>query len=273
MTDADEQPGSGEDAAESPAWDAPDEHGIVAVDGPCGAHGLFRPRPGSPDDMTVVGEVWRENVYRIHDGHLKPGDVVVDLGANIGAFTVLAAKLGAAVIAVEPDIRNVWTLNENTQWNAVADQVAVVRGAAGPAARQGFLVLPDGPPSGHGKVEFTGARDGGWPVPVWALSTLFTVCQVNAGPAEGIAVLKVDIEGGEWPLLDDTSDETLRRVRYLTMEWHAPMPDGALGQLVQRLAEWFQVEMIGRPSAGGMLYATRYDQIPPDVAAPLDPGR
>jgi hypothetical protein len=33
---------------------------------------------------------------------LKTGDIFVDIGANIGYYTILGAKLGAYVIAVEP---------------------------------------------------------------------------------------------------------------------------------------------------------------------------
>ena len=48
-------------------------------------------------------ELYARNVYlRHHDtGVIGPGDTVVDLGCNNGLFTLLAAKHGARVIAVD----------------------------------------------------------------------------------------------------------------------------------------------------------------------------
>src|SRR5215467_13168081 len=37
---------------------------------------------------------------------ITPGTVVLDVGANLGLYTVLAAKRGARVFAIEPDPRN-----------------------------------------------------------------------------------------------------------------------------------------------------------------------
>lgn len=251
------------DAEASPAWDAPRADGTVAVEGPCGAHAVFAPRPDCPDDTVVVGEVWRENVYRIRDWHIGQGDTVIDLGANIGAFTVLAAHLGANVYAVEPAWDNLAALAANValnrQQDAVAAQAIAVGGVG--AGGTGVLVPGDDPGPAHWRVR----PDVGGNVPIVGFAELvsnaYAACH-HPRIGDDIAVVKIDVEGAEWPLLNTASDDDLRGVRYLTMEWHAPVPDGALGALAQRLAEWAQVEMIGRPSAGGMLYATRYDAQP-----------
>lgn len=246
--------------APSPAWDRPGADGTVAVEGPCGAHAAFAPRPGCPDDTVVVGEVWRENVYRIRDWHIGQGDTVIDLGANIGAFAVLAAQLGANVYAVEPAWDNLGALAVNVALNRQEDAVVAQAIAVGAGGR-GVLVPGDDPGPAHCRVRPDAAGD----VPVVGFAELvsnaYAACY-HPRIGDDIAVVKIDVEGAEWPLLDTASDDDLRRVRYLTMEWHAPVPDGALGRLVERLAEWAQVEMIGRPSAGGMLYATRYDAQP-----------
>ncbi|CAN5394282.1 hypothetical protein BH09PLA1_BH09PLA1_04300 [soil metagenome] len=60
---------------------------------------------------------------------LKSGRMFVDIGANVGLFSVLARSLGAATIAVEPDVSNVRLLRENLLRNGFPDtevrQVAV----------------------------------------------------------------------------------------------------------------------------------------------------
>jgi hypothetical protein len=37
--------------------------------------------------------------------HVRPGDTLVDVGANLGVYAIAAAKRGARVVAVEPDLR------------------------------------------------------------------------------------------------------------------------------------------------------------------------
>jgi FkbM family methyltransferase len=59
---------------------------------------------------------------------LQPGDVLWDVGANVGAYSILAAKLcpGAHVIAFEPFIPNFGHLWENIALNEVTAQVTPV---------------------------------------------------------------------------------------------------------------------------------------------------
>lgn len=59
---------------------------------------------------------------------LKPGMVFVNVGANIGYFTVLAASLvapGGKVFAIEPDPENVTFLRKNLALNGCVDAVTV----------------------------------------------------------------------------------------------------------------------------------------------------
>lgn len=50
---------------------------------------------------------------------VTPDDVLWDIGANIGLYTVVAAKLGATVVAVEPSPANAAALLRNIQANAL----------------------------------------------------------------------------------------------------------------------------------------------------------
>jgi FkbM family methyltransferase len=45
----------------------------------------------------------------------EPGQVVLDVGANVGEFSLFAALKGAEVISIEPDRRNMKALTLNTQ--------------------------------------------------------------------------------------------------------------------------------------------------------------
>ncbi|HYU80592.1 MAG TPA: FkbM family methyltransferase [Vicinamibacterales bacterium] len=56
---------------------------------------------------------------------LRPGDVMWDVGANIGALSLVAARLCRRVVAFEPDPRCVARLNRNVAMNA-ANNVVVL---------------------------------------------------------------------------------------------------------------------------------------------------
>ena len=73
-------------------------------------------------------DAFRLSIYGIHGAHdfkiiknnVKDGDNVVDLGANIGYFTLILAKLvgpTGKVFAFEPDPRNLALLKKNVEYN------------------------------------------------------------------------------------------------------------------------------------------------------------
>lgn len=66
---------------------------------------------------------------------LRPGDLFVDVGANIGSYTVLASAVcGARSIAIEPDPGTVQSLKRNVEVNGIGDRVTVIETAVGAEA-------------------------------------------------------------------------------------------------------------------------------------------
>jgi len=65
---------------------------------------------------------------------LRPGDLFVDVGANIGSYTVLASAVCSAhSIAIEPDPGTVRFLKRNVEINRIEDRVTVIETAVGAA--------------------------------------------------------------------------------------------------------------------------------------------
>lgn len=63
---------------------------------------------------------------------LRPDDLFVDIGANIGSYTVLASKVcGAHVVAFEPDPQTAVSLRRNIDVNGIGDLVTVEQMAPG----------------------------------------------------------------------------------------------------------------------------------------------
>ena len=66
---------------------------------------------------------------------LRKDDVFVDVGGNVGAYTLLAAGgCGASVLVAEPDAANFKALGHNVERNALGNRVEAVCAALGAAA-------------------------------------------------------------------------------------------------------------------------------------------
>jgi FkbM family methyltransferase len=151
---------------------------------------------------------------------LHPTDTVVDLGANAGVFTILAALLKASVIAVEAQAGFVDCLRNNVRRNRCEDQVIVVLGVVGP--RSGLFSDP---------IEFRAASHSRGQMP-----PQIRMCELLADHhVQRVNFMKVDIEGSEFDLF--TSDNAwLSTVDRIAMEVHTAFGD--VGGLQATLREF-----------------------------------
>ena len=62
---------------------------------------------------------------------LNPGDIFLDIGANSGHFSLIAAKLGAEVISIEASPSNCRLFSENVTANAFGSKIRLIEAAAG----------------------------------------------------------------------------------------------------------------------------------------------
>lgn len=93
-------------------------------------------------NLTVHG-AWDAVVGRSLETLLRPGDTFLDIGANIGYFSLYAAKLvgaGGKVIAVEPSRRALEKLLINLRLNS-AENVLILSVAAGDQTERAVLNL------------------------------------------------------------------------------------------------------------------------------------
>lgn len=75
---------------------------------------------------------------------LRPGDFVLDVGANVGTLCLPAARRvgpGGRVLAIEPTPRTAAVLRRSLALNAVEEWVEVLQSAAGEAEGQGRLAV------------------------------------------------------------------------------------------------------------------------------------
>ncbi len=155
---------------------------------------------------------------------LKPGDVVLDCGANIGEVTEPLAATGATVHAFEPDPYAFEQISRRMQGveNVVLHNAAVAV-EAGKLRLMRAVNFDDNPKAGSVKSTLiAGARNineqDGIEVDVIALPDLI---RDVAGKHGEVAFLKMDIEGAELDLLEQMhTDRLFDLVRLTVAETH-----------------------------------------------------
>ena len=170
-------------------------------------------RPG----LEALRDVYFEHVYD-RPFQLDDTGVVLDLGANIGVFSMIAATSlvpRGRVIAVEPNPTVFSVLRENVVANCLRN-IEVVYGAV--AAEQGTIALRLAPNSTGATI--VGPEHGpSVIVPAVSFSDLVT----TAGRVE---LVKCDIEGAEWQIIYESDERVWARIRRVAMEFHLDSGNG-----------------------------------------------
>ena len=179
----------------------------------------------NPDERVVRNIVEHEEYCR--PGYeISPGDVVIDIGANIGAFSLYALRVpNTRVYSVEPDPENFSLLSRNVSQNAFTDRS--VRLQAAVAAERGTVRLNFG---SAGIVHSTMDQHrndalGSVQVDATTIADLFEGHKLTH-----CDLFKIDCEGAEWTAFAALPDEILTRIERLVMEWHG------IGDLAERRA-------------------------------------
>jgi FkbM family methyltransferase len=154
--------------------------------------------------FSGLREIWVRDVY-LRGGFLDipPGALVVDLGANLGSFTLraLAAAPGVKVIAVEPSLSWSESLKKTVALNGWSSQVVVRRCFVGVETNVQKKDIIDNP-------DYKTA-------PYLTEVELF-----GDNPSPVIDFLKCDIEGSEFFMIERTST-LLSKAKRLAIEIHS----------------------------------------------------
>ena len=148
--------------------------------------------------------LWEPNITAVFVAVVKPGDIVVDIGANIGYFTLLAAKLvgpTGSVVAIEASPKIVHLLKNNIAKNA-HENIRVENLAV--SDRLGHLTIYEAPDSNIGAtttVESRGFKSADL-VEARPLDAILTPAELR-----NVSFIKIDVEGAEAPILNNITEK------------------------------------------------------------------
>lgn len=175
-------------------------------------------RPAPSSDWETAYEIFRVRVY---DTGLETERVrrIVDVGGNVGYSLVFwcLSYPHARILTYEPHPLHCEIIRWHLDANGLSDRVTVLQ--AGAAVKSSSEVLIDdgiqsrimheGDPKPRNRAELE----------------IKTVDFFETVGTEPIDILKIDIEGGEYELLQDPRfDEVAGRSRCIVMEWHKRAP-------------------------------------------------
>jgi FkbM family methyltransferase len=154
---------------------------------------------------------------RLYGGFVRRGDVVFDIGAHVGDRVASFRRLGARVVAVEPQPAMIKVLKLLYGRSADVEIEAVAVGRR--AGTTSMLINADNPTVSTASPAFvSAARDAaGWETQRWTTSIQVPVTTLDAliGKHGAPTFIKIDVEGFEAEALEGLS----RAVKALSFEF------------------------------------------------------
>jgi FkbM family methyltransferase len=148
-----------------------------------------------------------------------PGCGLIDLGANIGTYTLIVASMGRNVIAVEPNLENVRRIHKAVSLGGLAGHVTVMANAM--SNERGMTKILLDPRGNIGANQFFSVKmsqgvdySGDQYFKSITMDDLLPFCKFK------MAVIKIDIEGAEnraFAAAGDLFDNI--DIPYVQMEW------------------------------------------------------
>jgi FkbM family methyltransferase len=159
-------------------------------------------------DIATFWQIFYREVYPV-----TPSDrLIVDAGANIGAFSLFALQTAphANVIAVEPAPDSCSRIRSMLQANKFESRCILHEVALGNRSGETTIQLDTGS-------QFRRTGVAGHRVAMETLDSLIP-------PAAVVDLMKIDVERAEYEVLHSVSPSTLRRIRKIVMEFHPNAP-------------------------------------------------
>ncbi len=167
------------------------------------------------NDRVIFNQIWLTKTYTPRGFEIKKDDIILDVGAHIGFFTLLAAKLAlkGKVYAFEPSPENFKLFQENVNLNNLNNVVLINKAMAEKSGMREFALSPDDP-AGHAIPYEKTTRK------IINIPTISLDDFIKENNIKKIDFLKMDCEGAEYEIFYNSSKETLNKVKKISMEYH-----------------------------------------------------
>lgn len=174
---------------------------------------LYAPKNLPLNEM--VSEIFIQNIYTPTNFEIGPSDIIIDIGANIGIFSLFAAKKTCNLVyAFEPFIENIKYLMKNMQVNGVKNVLINKLAVSNKISKKKLYLTKN--PAGH-ILSYHNIKEEREYIEV-PTTTLQSILDNNN--LEQVDFLKIDCEGCEGAIFMSTPKEYLRKIKKIAMEFH-----------------------------------------------------
>jgi len=187
----------------------------------------------TPTAPALIKEIFNDNYKVLEKGLVfRDGDVILDIGANEGMFSIMMAKLfpHTRVIALEPVPRTFYQMIRNIGLNGL-NITALNIGVGSERGIQNLIVSKQFSGGSTGFCTFDPETQIKAEVDIYTLDDIFSVAGI-----ERVRLLKMDIEGGEHETLYPCT--VLGRVDCMVGEFHINKMLSSKGYSIDGLAKW-----------------------------------
>ena len=194
-------------------------------------------RVGSFDKWATY-QVWKFGDYKSKSFTIQPTDTIIDIGGHIGSFSIWAAKQAhqGKVFTFEPNAENFLLLKENKEINEISN-LEIFNLAVSEKIGEVTLFNSVHQNMGHSLYEYD------LPNQAKVKTTILDEILQNNN-IQKVDLLKIDAEGAEYPILLNTSPQTLQKINKIILEYHDYLGHGYTYQDIQKHLETngFKVE-------------------------------
>jgi FkbM family methyltransferase len=202
------------------------------------------------DDSVTVPYVWNEilkNFYGLNQIELSSEDLVIDVGANVGMFSIyVKKKFNCKVISFEPVPQNIENFKKNIELNGLNISDFEIYQTA--ISNKDGDIIKIGTP-----VKNSGGSS------VFEIGQFSNDCETQSLKkylVEGCSYLKIDCEGCEYSVIPDILED-LNNVKFIGIEYHSYNSSQNAIELNKTVNEYFKGKIFSNISDPNAIWNLR----------------
>jgi FkbM family methyltransferase len=169
-------------------------------------------------EANIIYDVWHQRVYNPKGFEIKDSEVIIDIGAHKGIFSVYAALQAedVRVFSYEPVPLNFELLTHNIRLNGLTQRVKAYNFAVAAENKIKTLFVRDGTKD-SATHSFYQRTKGDKPIEVKCITLQDILAEHGIDKCH---LLKLDCQGAEYEILLNAPKELLHRIERIAMEYH-----------------------------------------------------
>lgn len=174
-------------------------------------------------DRRTINEIWIFKDYTPEGFEINEKDVVLDIGAHIGIFSIFASEFArkGKVYAFEPVLENFEILKHNLEINKINNIIPMNKAVSDKTGSRKMFFLE------NNTVEhsfYTGwsnlSKSAMYKTKEIDVETISLIDFIDNYGIRQIDFLKMDCEGTEYEILSSCPDDVLKIIRKMSIEYH-----------------------------------------------------